>query len=561
MSLLLNLPIAKKLAAAFTVLVAVSVVTGWLSYSQLSFLEQSDAWTNHTNLVVSQLQKLTNALYEQSTGVRGNLVSPDARFLEPYRTGKADFDHAFDELRRLTSDNPIQQARLDELRRMMTSFQSDFTEKMISLAAQPATLPAARELFASGAGTTALKEMRAKMAEMEATEHSLLESRSRAEHEAFAMAFTVTVVAVVASVLIAMLCGWLLSRAIAVPIRQMTAVMKRLSSGDTQVAVPHLERRDEIGAVAGAVQIFKENMIKADQMTAEQAREHTAKAQRGARLDGLVRGFEVQVNGMIAALTAGSVELKGTAQSMTDTALRANEQATTVAAAAEQASVGVQTVASAAEELSSSISEIGRQVAQSAKVTGRAVGDAQRTDAIVRALADGAEKIGQVVGLITNIASQTNLLALNATIEAARAGDAGKGFAVVASEVKSLANQTARATEDIGTQIAQIQSATKEAVEAIRGITMTIEEVSAIATTIASAVEEQGAATSEIARNVQQTAQATQSVTASIVGVSRAANDAGTAAGLVFTAAAEVSKQAELLSREVNGFVSGVKVA
>jgi methyl-accepting chemotaxis protein len=194
-------------------------------------------------------------------------------------------------------------------------------------------------------------------------------------------------------------------------------------------------------------------------------------------------------------------------------------------------------------------------------VTGEAVSDAQRTDLIVRALADGAQKIGDVVGLITNIAAQTNLLALNATIEAARAGDAGKGFAVVASEVKSLARQTGKATEEIGAQIAHMQAATKEAVDAIRGITGTIEEVSAISTSIASAVEEQGAATSEIARNVAQTAEAAQQVTLNISGVNRAAGETGAAATQVLSAAGELSQQSERLAVEVRNFVAGVRAA
>jgi methyl-accepting chemotaxis protein len=218
-------------------------------------------------------------------------------------------------------------------------------------------------------------------------------------------------------------------------------------------------------------------------------------------------------------------------------------------------------VAAAAEELTASIGEIGRQVAQSSKITSKAVDDAKRTDTIVRALAESAEKIGNVVGLITDVASQTNLLALNATIEAARAGDAGKGFAVVASEVKNLANQTGKATEEIDAQITHIQAATKEAVEAIRGISATIEEVSAISTTIAAAVEEQGAATAEIARNVQQTTQAAQEVTVGISGVSQAASETGEAAGHVLAAASDLSKQAEQLSGEVHTFVAGVRAA
>ncbi len=279
------------------------------------------------------------------------------------------------------------------------------------------------------------------------------------------------------------------------------------------------------------------------------------------KIETLANSFEKSVGRVVGSLASGATELQATAQGMTGMADRARTQATTVAAAADEASSSVQTVAAAAEELSSSIGEIGRQVAQSTRVGAKAVADAQRTDVIVHALAEGAEKIGKVVELITNIANQTNLLALNATIEAARAGDAGKGFAVVASEVKSLANQTAKATEEIGSQINQIQAATREAVGAIRDIAATIDELSMIATNIASAVEEQGAATAEIARNVHQTARAAQNVTANIGGVSRAADETGNAATQVLGAAGDLSKQAEQLKSDVNTFVAEVRSA
>ncbi len=271
--------------------------------------------------------------------------------------------------------------------------------------------------------------------------------------------------------------------------------------------------------------------------------------------------FEAKVGSLVALLSSDATELQTTAQSMSATASQTNQQAATVAGAAEEASAGVQTVAAAAEELTASIHEISRQVAHSARITGRAVDDARRTDTIVRALAAGAQKIGDVVQLITGIAAQTNLLALNATIEAARAGDAGKGFAVVASEVKSLAGQTAKATEEIGAQIRQIQDATDEAVQAISAIGSTIEEVNVIASNIAAAVEEQGAATAEIARNVQQTAASTQDVTAIIAGVSQAANDTGAAAGQVLGASSSLSQQADQLTEAVVSFVAGVRAA
>ena len=260
-------------------------------------------------------------------------------------------------------------------------------------------------------------------------------------------------------------------------------------------------------------------------------------------------------------LSAGATELEATAQAMSSTATETDQQATMVAASAEEASTGVQTVAAAAEELTASISEISRQVAHSSKITDQAVIDAQRTNVIVQALLESADKIGHVVGFISTIAGQTNLLALNATIEAARAGDAGKGFAVVASEVKNLANQTEEATQEIGAQIAGIQSATKEAVEAIRAIVATITEVSSIAISIAAAVEEQGAATGEIARNVQQAAQAAHDVTSNIGGVSRAANNTGAAANQVLGASIGLSHQSEELAAEVSSFVAGVRTA
>ena len=286
----------------------------------------------------------------------------------------------------------------------------------------------------------------------------------------------------------------------------------------------------------------------------------TAIVQR-ASLNQTADAFEAKVGNLVSMLSSGATELQATAQSMSVTATQTNHQATTVAAATEEASASVQTVAAAAEELTASIHEISQQMAQSAKITGKAVEDARRTDIIVRTLADSAQKIGDVVKIISGIAAQTNLLALNATIEAARAGDAGKGFAVVASEVKSLATQTAKATGEIGSQITQIQAATEEAVEAIKAIGATIEEVNMIASSIAAAVEEQGAATAEIARNVQQTAASTQEVTATIAGVSQAANDTGAAAGQVLGAANDLSRQAGQVTSEVSIFVAGLRTA
>jgi methyl-accepting chemotaxis protein len=343
------------------------------------------------------------------------------------------------------------------------------------------------------------------------------------------------------------------------PITIITGVMRRLAESDTGVVIFGLERRDEIGAMARAIQVFKENMIRAADLAAAQAAEQTIKEARVAKLTGLVRGFEAKIASTVSILSSEAVQLQTTAQSMSSAATQTNQQASIVAAAAQEASSGVQTVAATADELTRAIGEITEQVAQSARIAEKAVAGAHRTDTIVHALAEGAEKIGQVVELIADIAGQTNLLALNATIEAARAGAAGKGFAVVASEVKSLANQTAKATGDIGAQIAALRGATNEAVGAIQDIAATIQEMGSIAVAIAAAVEEQSAATAGIAETTQRTAESTREVAVNITGVTRAANSTGLAASDVLGAADGLARQAGLLRSEVEVFVTGVR--
>jgi len=410
-----------------------------------------------------------------------------------------------------------------------------------------------------------LQPMLATMRDDLATVKAALESDFNAvRHQAdVAVGTTGTIQMVLAGVglVLGIVLALLVARSILRPVAGMTSAMTRLATGDWSVEVPGREHRDEIGAMAEAVEVFKQSGMAAERLAAGEAAEREAKQRRADALATLVRDFEGKVGAMTANLGAAATQLEGTASSMTDTAGRTNSQATQVAGAAQQMSRSVHTVAASAEELGASIREIGLQVTQSAEITDRAARDAERTDGIVKALAAGAQRIGDVVGLINTIAGQTNLLALNATIEAARAGEAGKGFAVVASEVKSLATQTARATDEIGQQVQQIQTATRAAVDAIDGIVATIAEVSRIASGIAAAVEQQGMATQEIARSVQLAASSTEEVTSTISGVSTAANDTGNAAGEVLRAAGQLSRQADDLSREVSSFIGGVRAA
>jgi methyl-accepting chemotaxis protein len=343
------------------------------------------------------------------------------------------------------------------------------------------------------------------------------------------------------------------------PIVAIAHVMHRLADRDYAAVVQGIERKDEVGTIAQAVQVFKDGMMRADQAAIQEERQHQDRERRAQRIEAMTLDFDSAVSHILTTVAEAGTEMHATASSMSATAEQTTRQAGVVADAAEEASANVQTVASASEELASSIQEISRQVNQSAKVASIAADQSAHTNDLVQGLAQSAQRIGEVVNLINNIASQTNLLALNATIEAARAGDAGKGFAVVANEVKTLANQTGKATEEIALQVSAVQGATGEAVQAIQSIGVTISEINEISTVIASAVEEQGAATQEIARNVHQAAQGTQMVTQNIAGVSGAATETGHSAHSVLTAAADLARQSESLRRVVDGFLKDVR--
>ena len=353
--------------------------------------------------------------------------------------------------------------------------------------------------------------------------------------------------------------AWIIGRGISVPVMSLAGVMRRLSNGERDVDVVGANRKDEVGQMANALQVFKENMIAAERLRAEQQIEQDRQIERARRMGEEVSKFDKVIAEVVDAVSSAATELQGTAQSLAATAEETAQQSNTVSAAAEEMTQNVQTVASATEELSASIHEISGQVTESNKIVGQAVTQAGDTNAQVKQLAEAAQRIGDVVVLISDIAGQTNLLALNATIEAARAGEAGKGFAVVASEVKQLATQTARATEEIGTQIRAIQSSTESSAGAIQSITHTITRVSEISSAIAAAVEEQGAATQEISRNVQQAAAGTSEVTSNSAGVTEASQQTSAASSQVLTAASELSRYGATLRSEVDNFLHTVR--
>ena len=360
----------------------------------------------------------------------------------------------------------------------------------------------------------------------------------------------------------ALIVGFVLARGITRPITGMTEAMRGLARGDWSTAIPGRDKRDEIGTMAEALEVFRNGMMEAEELRkAQETQKLQAAEERRIAMNALADKFEQSIGEVVGNVTHASSRLQGTAEDMARTAEETSGQSTAVAAASEQVTANVQTVASATEELSASIREIAQQVAEASRMTNEAVGQARSSTQEVQGLTDAAQRIGDVVRIINDIAGQTNLLALNATIEAARAGEAGKGFAVVASEVKALASQTTKATDEIASQIKAMQEATVRSAQVITHIAETIDQLSQSSTAIASAVEEQGAATQEIARNVQQAAVGTTEVAGNITQVSQAANVTGSAATSLLSAAGTLSKDGAALKKQVDGFLREIRAA
>lgn len=480
------------------------------------------------------------------------------RYEALFQSAKAEAVQGLDALVAL-ADTPERRSVNEDLKRTVEEF---FSLMDRSVAHAMRNENEAAFTVSAGDGRVARIKARDALTERIEANRRALANAEEAAHDLAASTTTTLIGASAAGLVFAVgLLGAIAVFGVARPLARTTEAIERLAHGDLDVAVEGTERHDEVGTLARALQVFKDNAAEARRLAAGQQAENEAKMRRAQVLDQLTKQFETKVSALTQGLSSAATEMEATAQSMTGIAGQTNSNSMTVASAAEQTSANVQTVASATEELSISIQEITSQVAQSSKIAGTAVEDARRTNDIVQALAGLAERIGGVITLINNIAGQTSLLALNATIEAARAGEAGRGFAVVASEVKELAGQTTKATEEIGTQIADVQAATRDAVAAIQGIGATITNISDIATAIAAAMEEQGAATKEIARNVQEAARGTEQVTGNIADVKRGAGETGAAAAQVLGAAQELARHSNDLGREVEAFLSGVKAA
>ncbi|MGU3467429.1 methyl-accepting chemotaxis protein [Methylobacterium sp. C33D] len=553
------------LAGAIGLLALAAAGQGIASVVSLSEIERNAAAISQQALPVqNQAEAIGTAVQDARLRLyRLAVASPDAAALDRNQTALTDALGELSGLRqayqeRLTS--PEARAIYERFTNAWNAYQNvqlQVVELMIA-GDQPGALALVLDPATGAQNDAAVASLTESIAaargQTEANVTQTVQAATRAK--LIALIATVVGLAVAAAAMLFALFG------IARPIERMTGAMGRLAEGDETVPVPHTGRRDEIGAMAAAVQVFKDNLMHTRALERETAlAREGAEAQRRRAVHAMAESFEAAVGGVLARVADAALGLRADAEAMSGTATHTAERSATVAGAAQEAAQHVGTVAAAAEELGASVQEIGRQVDGSAELARSAVVQAGDTAGLVQELSDAAGRIGDVVRLITAIAGQTNLLALNATIEAARAGDAGRGFAVVASEVKQLAAQTARATEEIAGQVGRIQGATGQTVDAIDGIAARIREIDEVATSIAAAVEQQGAATREIARNVAEAASGTGAVTGTIDAVARAADDTGTAATRMLASASSLSEEAAELRREIDAFLHTVRAA
>ncbi len=531
----------------------------------LALMLQSQQGVADAQALIAQANEIMAAAVDMESGVHGFLLAGQDAFLMPYETGRARFARQVEALSEAVAGNPEQLALLEAAAEVIAAWQQEVTEPMIALRREigdAATMDDMADLVASGEGEVYFGRFREIMAEFNAAEAAEMEARKAGSAGTVETTYLVVGGCVAGGILLGFLLSWLVGRGIANPVVRMTAAMRRLAAGDTASAIPHTDRRDEIGEMARATQVFRDNALETERLRAERVEEERrAKEEQRAAMAALADEFERNVGAIVEAVSAAAAEMQANAETMAHLAEQTARQTTSVASSSDQATANAEAVSASARELGGSIADISRQVAEQARLATEAAEAAARSDAEVKALAQKAEEIGKVIELITTIAEQTNLLALNATIEAARAGEAGKGFAVVASEVKSLANQTAGATEQIAAQIRSVQQQTGGTVEAIELINRTIGAMAEISASVSAAIEEQNVATQEIVRNVDEASAGTRDVSATIAEVSRAAQETGAGAAELRAATQELSRQANRLSVQVRDFIDGIRQA
>nr|WP_255575090.1 methyl-accepting chemotaxis protein [Caldovatus aquaticus] len=558
-----TLSIRTKLIAAFAALLLFTLGLGALALDRVQSL-RADAAELAGNWVPSlrALGAMDNALANQRAQLLLHLSARDARARQEIERRIAETAHTLAEGRRAyepLATSPQERAGLAEFDRHRAAYEQHVAQ-LLDLSRRAGEAERAWRVFEEGVQPSfaAAREALQRLVRFNGENADAASRRADATAGA-GRALILGLLAAAAAIGAAL--AFAIIRGVDRDIASVLAPMRQLAAGDLSATVPALPERTEIGAIAGALQRFKEALVEKREADARAAAEAAAKAARAERMAANVARFEAEAGESLRKVKDAAAELDSTADAMARTAQQGLERATSVAAASEQASTNVQTVAASAEQLAASIAEVARQVTESAQVARRAAEDARATDAAVASLSEAAQRIGEVVRLIGDIAGQTNLLALNATIEAARAGEAGKGFAVVASEVKQLAAQTAKATDQIGGQIAAMQAETSRAVEAIRGIGQTIEMMERITAQVAAAAEEQASATREITRSVTEAATGTRDVSQHAAGMTGEAQQAGAAAAQLRSSSQALAREAEALRAQVERFLAEVQAA
>jgi methyl-accepting chemotaxis protein len=559
MNFLRHMKISRKLTLSFSILVAVTLLMAVVSFSAIQDIKSAEAENQKANLLGNTFRQFGETFNDQREGLLYYLLTGDRDGLKQYNEAALQGKKTMADLMQYSKGNESVFALVNQLALYHKTWSNEFASEQLNLMRNYLTVNQARAIEVSGLPEEVIGKFSNTAHKLADELEKIVNLTIEQKDDALTRFSTTIIVSIAILVLVAIFFGFTLTNVIAGPIGRVTQLMGNLAKGDLEIDVQGVDRRDEIGGMARAVEVFKKNAIEQRELQANEAKKQEAERVRHEKLEQLARSFDESMRNGLGVVAKSVGDVTDSASTMAGNAVETGALSQDASVAIEEASANIQTVSSATTQLSSSISEISRQMAQTSEVSRAAVDEIENANARVSALNEAAVSIGQVVQIISDIADQTNLLALNATIESARAGEAGKGFAVVASEVKNLANQTGKATEEISLKINEIQNETGAAADAVLGIGETIRKIDELTAVVASAVEEQGAATSEIARNVDEAAQGANQVSGVVQSVAQAADETGKLAESQKAIVQELSNNNDVLKRDIDTFLGEVK--